>query len=97
MLASVKTGLEPAAEGSDHTGSMVPIDFRRFGPMPSNSPYLGQPCQACGVDFLIGDFTTLVPLGPGGDAEARERARDGRPYNAVALQVHWACATGEDR
>lgn len=69
---------------------------RRFGPKPADDPSIGTPCPACGIAFAIGDYTTLVALGPGADPESRERAREGRVYNAVALQVHYACATGEE-
>lgn len=68
---------------------------RMFGPKPAEAPTtVGKSCVACGVSFAPGDFTTLVPIGPGEDPEARERCRHGRPYNAVAVEVHWLCATG---
>jgi hypothetical protein len=35
-------------------------------------------------------------LGPGGDEEYREKCREGRPYNCVGVEVHYACATGRD-
>lgn len=57
---------------------------------------MNKPCPVCGVTFQVGDYTTLVALGPGGSPEEREKARTGRPYNAVALEVHWACATGHE-
>jgi hypothetical protein len=69
-------------------------DLRKFGPKTGGHPSVNKPCPACGVTFQVGDYTTIVPLGPGNDPEAQERARTGRPYNAVALEVHWACATG---
>lgn len=68
---------------------------RRFGPKMSDHPSVGRECPACHECFRGGDFTTLVCLGPGGDPEAQERCRSGRPYTAVAVEVHWACATGE--
>lgn len=52
------------------------------------------PCMACRLPFKPGDWTTLVALGPGDDDEAQEKARAGRWFNAVALEVHLACATG---
>jgi hypothetical protein len=70
-------------------------EHRKFGPKGADHPSVGKPCPACHEDFAAGDFTTLVMLGPGGDAEAQERARLGRAYNAVAVEVHWPCATGE--
>jgi hypothetical protein len=67
-----------------------------MGPLAPDHPLAkdGQ-CQACNVPFQAGDWVTLIALGPGDDPEARAKARAGRPYNAVALPVHWACATGE--
>lgn len=70
---------------------------RKFGPLPEDVLNADmKPCAACGLAFKAGDYTTLVALGPGDDEEARERCRAGRPYNAVAVQVHYACATGEE-
>ena len=68
---------------------------RRFGPKAADHPSVGKPCPACQKPLAAGAFTTLVPLGPGDSEEARERARAGRPYNAVAVEIHWSCATGE--
>ncbi len=68
--------------------------LRRFGPKAKEHPSAGEECPACHVRFVAGDYTTLVSLGPGSDPEARERAREGRAYTAVAVEVHWTCATG---
>ena len=65
---------------------------RVFGPKNAGHPGIGVECPACHVPFKEGDFTTLVTLGSGDDPEAQERAAQGRPYNAVALEVHAACA-----
>lgn len=81
---------------------------RRMGPLEPNHPLvvgvfdneagmnMGEGCRACNQPFKAGDYVTLVALGPGDDPDARQRAREGRPYNAVALPVHWACATGRE-
>ncbi len=66
--------------------------MRRFGPMEAGDYSVGKTCPACLKMFVVGDFTALVPLGPGADPEAQEKARRGHPYNAVAAQVHWDCA-----
>lgn len=63
--------------------------------MPADASGIGESCPACKVAFVEGDMTTLVAIGPGPSEEDRERARDGRPYNAVAVQAHWTCVTGE--
>lgn len=72
------------------------VDKRRFGPKNVDHPSVGEKCPACSVEFVEGDWTTLVTLGPGADPEAQKRAREGRAYNAVAAEVHWTCATGEE-
>lgn len=72
------------------------MEHRRFGPKGANHPSLGKPCPACEVPFAVGDFTTLVPIGPGSDPEGRERARAGRVYTAVAIEAHWVCVTGKE-
>lgn len=71
--------------------------MKRFGPLSKDHPAVTekQLCQACLVAFKAGDMTTLVPLGPGDDAECQARCREGWVYNAVAVHVHWACAMGE--
>ena len=69
--------------------------MRKFGPKDSSHPSVGELCPACRAPFRAGDFTALVSLGPGDDPEERTKAREGRPYNAVAAEVHWGCATGE--
>ena len=70
-------------------------DLRKFGPKTSDHPSVGEKCPACHKPFEEGDYTTLVCLGPGDDKEAQERCRAGRPYNAVAQEVHYSCATGK--
>jgi len=72
------------------------IPPRRFGPMKSDDALVGKPCPACNKPIAVGDYVALAPVGPGDDPEARERARTGRPYNAVALAVHYPCATGKE-
>lgn len=68
------------------------ISIDQHGPQDDDHPSVGTPCPACGVSFAAGDYTMLIPLGPGASLEARERARTGRLYNAVAVEVHYACA-----
>lgn len=72
------------------------IKFRQYGPRDASDVSIGQPCFACGVPFAVGDYSTLIPLGPGAREEARTEARLGRPFCAVAIQIHWSCATGEE-
>ena len=54
-----------------------------------------KPCPACDKTFVIGDYTALIELGPGDDLEEQKKALAGRAYNAVAVEVHWSCATGQ--
>lgn len=67
------------------------FQLQKFGPKDRD---LGYPCLACGKALKPGEYTTLIPLGPGDDSDEQERARNFRWYNAVAVEVHWACATG---
>lgn len=65
--------------------------MRPFGPKAADHPSVGTKCPACKKPFTAGDFTTLVSLGPGDDPEEQAKAREGRAYNAVAVEVHAAC------
>lgn len=69
------------------------MSARKFGPKQTWHP--AGICPACHKPFKVGDYTTLIELGPGDDRENQEKARAGRPYTAVAVEVHWSCATGE--
>ena len=87
--------------GLDHPGQAFvchrdTTEHRRIGPKFEDHPTVGQPCPACTIPFLPGDYTALVAIGPGDDPESRDRARAGRSYTAVAVEVHWACRTGRD-
>lgn len=73
------------------------VRLRKFSPLPKEHPLIGDICQACQQPFKEGDITTLVALGPGDDPKAREYCREGNTYNAVAIPIHWACATGEEK
>lgn len=64
---------------------------RRFGPKSAEHPSVGDACPACGQPLKEGDYTTLVAVGPGGDEEERASRDEGRPYNSVAVEVHWEC------
>lgn len=70
--------------------------MRPYGPKKADHPSIGEPCAACRAPFAEGEMTTLVPLGPGGDPESQRRAREGRAYSAVAVEVHAACAVTDD-
>ena len=72
------------------------MELRKFGPKSADHFSVGKPCPACHEPFKAGDFTTLISLGPGDDPEERQKAREGRAHNAVATEVHWVCATGEE-
>lgn len=67
-----------------------------FGPKTKESINPHQPsCPACRYPFREGDYTTLVALGPGEDLDSQKKAREGRPYRAIAIEVHLRCATGQ--
>ncbi len=69
-------------------------EFRKFG--PKSEHFSGQIYPACGFPFKIGDYTTLVQIGPGANTEEQRKCREGRPFNSVAIEVHWRCATGKE-
>jgi len=73
------------------------MDLQKMGPLTEHHPLVTNKtqCPACLESFQKYDYVTLITLGPGDDEEEREKAREGRAYNAVAAPVHWACATGE--
>ena len=71
-------------------------NLRKFGPKEKSHPSVGKECPACHIPFKEGDYTVLIPLGPGSNPEEREKARRGKSYNSVAVEVHWSCATGEE-
>ena len=68
---------------------------RKFGPKRADHPSVGEKCPGCNQSFKEGDFTTLVVIGPGDDPEAQRKHREGGWYNALAIEAHWACVTGE--
>lgn len=67
---------------------------RRLGPKSADHHSVGKSCAACRVPFAAGDYTALVELGPGSDPDEQRACREGRAYNAVAVEVHYACFTG---
>ena len=68
--------------------------MERFGPKMKTHQTVGKICRACGQPFKEGDYTTLIVLGPGNDEEEMKKCRERRPYNGVAIEVHYSCATG---
>lgn len=71
--------------------------YRKFGPRVCDADKNEKPCAACDLPFLKGQYTVLVTLGPGADEKEQEKCLNGQFYNAVAVQCHWACVTGEKR
>jgi len=65
---------------------------QKFGPKKADHPSVDQECPACHKPFKEGDYTTLIALGPGDDPVAQEKAKAGKYYNAVAVEVHYDCA-----
>lgn len=66
--------------------------LRKFGPKEKSHPSVGTECPACHKEFKEGDYTTLIPIGPGDNRGSQEKAKAGLGYNAVAVEVHWDCA-----
>ena len=81
---------------------LVPIELTgripglgKMGPKEADHHTIGGMCLLCQQQFVANCYTTLLPLGPGGDQESRTLARAGRPYVGIVMEVHWECATGE--
>lgn len=71
--------------------------IQRFGPAKAlEEGKLPRRCTACGENIIEGEYSGLIPLGPGGDAEEREKANGTKNYNAICVEIHWACATGRE-
>ncbi len=66
------------------------------GPAMVDQRAVGQPCPACQVPLATDDFVAVIPLGPGPDPKARHNARAGYPFEAVVIEIHWACHTGDE-
>lgn len=66
--------------------------MRKFGPKTKDHPSIDELCPACKKPFKEGEYTTLIVLGPGDDPEQQKKAKDGRPYSAVAQELHWDCS-----
>jgi hypothetical protein len=73
----------------------APAQNRR-GPALVDQRAVGERCPACGVKLKAEDIVAVLPLGPGSDRVARAAARTGGPYEAVAVELHWACHTGDE-
>lgn len=69
------------------------ITNRRLGPMPAGHPSLCNSCAACQKFFHVGNFTTLITLGPGDFPDEQAKRDAGQPYTAVTVEVHWDCAS----
>lgn len=67
-----------------------------MGPKTKGQLKKGEICAACKKPFKAGQYTTLIALGPGDNPDARRNAREGRSYDAIAVEIHYGCATGFD-
>lgn len=65
---------------------------RRFGPKQADHPGIGAICQACSKPIKEFDYTALISLGPGDNPKEQAKALAGRPYTAVAIEIHWDCS-----
>lgn len=65
---------------------------RKMGPLSADHPLVlrAVECPGCDAPFKVGEWVTLVTIGPGDSPESRERARKGAPYTAVSLAAHYA-------
>lgn len=66
--------------------------MRSFAPLPADHPSVGQPCAVCGCLHEPGDIVTVIPLGPGADAEHQAKAQAGGWYSCLGVIGHALCA-----
>jgi hypothetical protein len=71
--------------------------YNKCGPKSADHPSIGMECIICGEEFVMGDYTVIIPLGPGTDERARRKCSIKQYYNAVAIEVHFACAGGTNK
>jgi hypothetical protein len=64
-------------------------------PSPVSESEIGVPCPACQVPLAQGDMVAVLILGPGADPAARAACLAGQDYQGVAVELHWACRTGD--
>jgi len=65
---------------------------RKFSPLEKDHPLVEDKdkCKVCEEVFKEGDIVTLMPIGVCGE-ENREKAKQGKYYNAVSIPIHWDC------
>lgn len=56
------------------------MKYMKYGPKEPLSPSVGDPCQLCGRQLSVGDYTALL------------RRQNDRKYADLAVEVHWQCA-----
>lgn len=80
---------------SEIEGTGAPV-LLPSGPTRVNPAAVGLRCPACQVELADGDLVAALPLGPGANPAARAACRSGGPYEAVVIELHWACRTGDE-
>jgi len=75
-------------------GYAPPATEATAGPIEARD--IGETCPACGQQIRAGQMVAVLILGPGADPDARAKARAGEAYDAAAIDVHWACRTGDE-
>lgn len=96
LLARVD-GMNMLIHVTEISGYQAPITAPTApAPAPVSDSEIGVPCPACLVPLATGDMVAVLLLGPGADPVARAAALAGEAYDAVAVEMHWACRTGDE-
>jgi hypothetical protein len=67
------------------------------GPAPADERAIGKPCPGCDQPIRREDVVAKLPIGPGGDRDARAKAKTGgTDWPCVYVDVHWSCRTGDE-
>jgi hypothetical protein len=94
VLSARVDGMSRLIHCTEIVGEQTAVDAQ-FGPTPVRESEIGVPCPACAVPLVAGVMVAVRQLGPGADPQARADAHAGLPYQAVTVELHWACATGD--
>jgi hypothetical protein len=63
---------------------------RVFGPLDGTMDY--GICIGCDKPFEVGQYMTILPVGPGGDEDDRRKAFRGGWYSCNGVPLHAECA-----
>jgi hypothetical protein len=94
VLMARVDGMGQLIHATEIEGYAPPLSRLKAGPLEARD--IGALCPACEKSIEAEQMVSILLLGPGGNPAEREKARAGQPYNTCAIEVHWACRTGDE-